>query len=154
VTEEQPAHFPLVLGPVSDESVWPSFVHHPVSAGRDVYGLLTPGEGVKVGIHGNGPAVDPEARDPRPDPLRLAALREYVAEWVPGADADRPAVVSCLYDNAPDDAFVLDRVGQVTVATGFSGHGFKFAPELGGMLARLALDGAPPPERFRLAASS
>lgn len=155
VTEEQPAHFPLLPGPEADESRWPSFVHHPT--GDDVpsvYGLLTPGEGVKVGVHGDGPVVDPDDRDRTIDPARLARLQRYVAEWVPGVDAARPTAISCLYDTTPDSDFVLDRVGAVTVATGFSGHGFKFGPALGDVLARLALHGERAPERFRLAVAA
>jgi sarcosine oxidase len=36
------------------------------------------------------------------------------------------------------------------VATGFSGHGFKFAPEIGRMVADLVLTGTQAPERFRI----
>ncbi|UAJ79355.1 FAD-dependent oxidoreductase [Leifsonia sp. ZF2019] len=155
VTEEQPAHFPLLPGPASDEGVWPSFVHHPTDPEvPSVYGLLTPGEGVKVGVHGGGPVVDPGDRDRTIDLVRLERLQRYVAEWVPGVDASRPASISCLYDTTPDSDFVLDRVGPVTVAAGFSGHGFKFGPALGDVLARLALHGERAPERFRLAVAS
>ena len=152
VTEEQPAHFPVRAGLA--DAAWPSFVHYPSEPDApDVYGLLTPGEGVKVGIHGNGPEVDPDPdrRDRRIDAARLRRLQDYVERWVPGVDAARPASISCLYDNAPADDFVLDAVGPLTVATGFSGHGFKFGPVLGDLLAGLALDGTPVPERFRLA---
>lgn len=150
VTEEQPAHFPLRPGRAGVEAAWPSFVHHPADdEGLSVYGLLTPGEGLKIGVHANGPEVDPDDRDRRPDPERLARLQDYVARWVPGADAARPAVISCLYDTTPTEDFVLDRVGPVTFATGFSGHGFKFGPVLGRMLAGLSLDAAGVPERFR-----
>lgn len=155
VTEEQPAHFPLRPGPADDEALWPSFVHHPTDPEvPSVYGLLTPGEGVKVGVHGGGPVVDPDARDRSIDPTRLERLQRYVAEWVPGVDASRPEAISCLYDTTPDSDFVLDRVGAVTVATGFSGHGFKFGPALGDVLARLTLHGERAPERFRLAVAS
>jgi sarcosine oxidase len=41
-------------------------------------------------------------------------------------------------------------VGDITVAAGFSGHGFKFTPEIGRMVADLVLTDAQPPERFRL----
>ena len=50
----------------------------------------------------------------------------------------------CLYTMSPDGHFVVDRHPtrpQVVVATGFSGHGFKFAPVIGDALADLALDG-------------
>ena len=43
--------------------------------------------------------------------------------------------MSCLYDNTTTGDFVIDRVGPITVATGFSGHGFKFVPVIGRMLA-------------------
>ncbi|PZE61933.1 FAD-dependent oxidoreductase [Curtobacterium sp. MCLR17_044] len=143
VTQEQPAHFPSHL----PDAAWPSFVHW--ADGDDVYGLLTPGEGVKVGFHGTGPIVDPDHRDFMPVPTEAERLQAYVARYVPGADATKPTFISCLYDNSPDEDFVIDRVGPLTVATGFSGHGFKFAPLLGEMLADLAMGGVPHP-RFAL----
>lgn len=137
VTQEQPAHFPSHL----PDAAWPSFVHW--ADGDDVYGLLTPGEGVKVGFHGTGPVVDPDHRDFTPVSAEAERLQAYVARYVPGVDATRPTFISCLYDNSPDEDFVIDRVGPITVATGFSGHGFKFAPLLGEMLADLATGGVP-----------
>ncbi|GAA1492735.1 N-methyl-L-tryptophan oxidase [Curtobacterium herbarum] len=144
VTQEQPAHFPSHL----PDEAWPSFVHHPADGGG-VYGLLTPGEGVKVGFHGTGPVVDPDDRDRTPDAAEVARLQAYVERFVPGVDASQPTLISCLYDNSPDEDFVLDRRGPVTVATGSSGHGFKFAPLVGEMLADLATGGEPHP-RFAL----
>lgn len=143
VTQEQPAHFHSHL----PDAAWPSFVHW--ADGDDVYGLLTPGEGVKVGFHGTGPVVDPDHRDFVPVPAEAERLQAYVARYVPGVDATEPTFISCLYDNSPDEDFVIDRVGPLTVATGFSGHGFKFAPLLGEMLADLAMGGVPHP-RFAL----
>ncbi|MCS6548081.1 FAD-dependent oxidoreductase [Curtobacterium flaccumfaciens pv. flaccumfaciens] len=143
VTQEQPAHFPSHL----PDAAWPSFVHW--ADGDDVYGLLTPGEGVKVGFHGTGPVVDPDHRDFVPVPAEAERLQAYVARYVPGVDATEPEFISCLYDNSPDEDFVIDRVGPLTVATGFSGHGFKFAPLLGEMLADLAMGGVSHP-RFAL----
>ncbi|WIE83703.1 FAD-dependent oxidoreductase [Curtobacterium sp. MCPF17_021] len=143
VTQEQPAHFPSHL----PDEAWPSFVHW--APGDDVYGLLTPGEGVKVGFHGTGPVVDPDHRDFTPVRAEAERLQAYVARYVPGVDATRPTFISCLYDNSPDEDFVIDRRGPLTVATGFSGHGFKFAPLLGDMIADLAT-GGPPRARFSL----
>ncbi len=143
VTQEQPAHFPSHM----PDTAWPSFVHW--AEGDDVYGLLTPGEGVKVGFHGTGPVVDPDDRDFTPVPAEAERLRAYVERYVPGVDASSPTFISCLYDTTPDEDFVIDRRGPLTVATGFSGHGFKFAPLLGEMLADLALGGTPHP-RFAL----
>jgi sarcosine oxidase len=143
VTQEQPAHFPAR----DSATAWPSFIHH-VPGG--VYGLATPGEGVKVGFHGAGPVVDPDARDFAPRPELERRLHDYVQEWVPGVDAGRPAPISCTYTTTPTEDFLLDRAGPVVVAAGFSGHGFKFTPAIGEILADLAVSGRPGPGRFAL----
>lgn len=136
VTQEQPAHF----APLDPTLPWPSFTHDPgPDAGypSGVYGLASP-DGVKVGFHAVGPRVDPDHRDRTPEPTQLEALRDYVRRWVPGADPDDLVPVSCTYTTTPDHDFVLDRRGPVVVAAGFSGHGFKFAPAVGRVLADLA----------------
>ena len=137
------------------EDWWPSFNHFAPAAtepGRNnVYGMLTPGEGVKVGFHMVGDVVDPDARRFRASDLSRDALRSYVEEWFPGLDPDTAVEISCTYTNTADGRFVLDRVGAITVAAGFSGHGFKFAPAVGRVLADAAQGIAFPPEPFRLA---
>ncbi|MCT9002666.1 FAD-dependent oxidoreductase [Microbacterium memoriense] len=137
VTEETPAHFTArISGP------WPSFNHFvaPGAQPANVYGMPTPGEGIKVGFHGVGDEIDPDARPHRPGWQR--ELAAYVREWFPGLDADSAVPVSCTYTTTPTEAFVLDRVGPLVVGAGFSGQGFKFAPGVGATLADLALDPA------------
>ncbi|MFC4533142.1 FAD-dependent oxidoreductase [Sphaerisporangium dianthi] len=152
VTQEQPAYF-APLGEVA----WPSFTHHLDDASlkatgfpSGVYGLGTPGEGVKAGFHGTGPVIDPDERDFRPEPVQLRLLREYARAWLPGVDADAFTPISCTYTTTPTSDFVLDRVGPVVVAAGFSGHGFKFVPAVGRILADLAITGERPDARFAL----
>ena len=161
VTQEQPAHFAL-RGGEADAAAraardWPGFNH-----ARDttdprygywyspVYGMYTPGQGIKAGWHGTGPVTDPDRRSFLPEPVQLAALQRYVREWLPGADAETLEPVSCTYTTTVDEDFVLDRVGPVTVGAGFSGHGFKFTPTVGRILADLATDAAAAPPRFAL----
>lgn len=146
VTEETPAHF----APRTD-AAWPSFNHYvdPAAHPATVYGMPTPGEGVKVGFHRVGDEVDPDERPHRA--THQAALAEYVREWMPGLDAASAVPISCTYTSTDDGAFVLDRRGRIVVGAGFSGHGFKFAPGVGAVLADLALDpGARAAEPFRL----
>ena len=150
VTQEQPAHFA-----VRDDAIaWPGFNH---SRGpdddywySDVYGMLTPGEGVKAGWHGVGPVIDPDARDYLPEPVQLAALQRYAREWLPGVDADALVPISCTYTTTPDHNFVLDRSGPIVVGAGFSGHGFKFTPAVGRLLADLADGSSGAPALFSL----
>ncbi|MGH3688712.1 MAG: FAD-dependent oxidoreductase [Microbacterium sp.] len=137
VTEETPAHF----RPTTD-APWPSFNHYIDTAAypATVYGMPTPGEGVKVGFHRVGDEVDPDARPHVPTHQR--ALSDYVREWMPGLDPASAEPISCTYTSTDDGTFVLDRRGRVVVGAGFSGHGFKFAPGIGGVLADLAIDPA------------
>jgi sarcosine oxidase len=161
VTQEQPAHFALLdaspAAAARAATEWPGFNHavDPADPRYDwwyspVYGMYTPGQGVKAGWHGVGPVIDPDARSFRPEPVQLAALQRYVREWLPGADAEAVEPVSCTYTSTVDEDFVLDRVGPVIVGAGFSGHGFKFTPSIGRILADLATDAAPAPPLFAL----
>ena len=53
--------------------------------------------------------------------------------------------VTCLYTNTPDQHFVIGthpRHPEVTVACGCSGHGFKFVPVVGEVLADLVTTGS------------
>jgi len=69
-------------------------------------------------------------------------VREGLAEIVPElATAPLARAAACLYTNTPDLNFVIGlhpRSERVTVAAGFSGHGFKFSPVVGEILADLA----------------
>lgn len=153
VTEEHPAHFT----PRDAGATWPSFNHiaHPEvleARGGHVYGMPTPGEGIKVGFHAVGEIVDPDHRVFAPTDEKRRQLRDYVAEWFPGLDPDSGTEISCTYTSTASGDFVLDRVGPLTIAAGFSGHGFKFVPGIGRVLADASTEVALPPERFRLAA--
>lgn len=151
VTQEQPVHFQ----PRDQSMQWPSFNHSPnPEDAKDsywyspTYGMLTPVEGVKIGWHGVGPVVDPDTRDFMPEPVQLEALRRYARDWFPGLDADSFEAISCTYTSTDSGNFILDRFGPVVVGAGFSGHGFKFTPAIGRILADLT-EGIPAPSFFR-----
>ncbi len=148
-TQEQPVH----LSPLETPVGWPSFLHHPGLAhiGAGIYGLASP-DGVKVGEHGTGPRTTPEHRDFRPDPAGVERLREYAARWLPGVDPATATATTCLYTSTPDGNFVVDRAGPITVAAGFSGHGFKFAPAIGELVTGLVNGTVETPDLFRLRA--
>ena len=154
VTQEQPAFF----APRDTGLVWPSFIRYEgdgtSASDFACYGLPSLAEGgVKVGEHGTGVPVDPDGPRPPADPQRLQRLSDYVASHLPGLDPEPVGVTRCLYATTPTEDFVLDRAGPFVVGAGFSGHGFKFTPAVGRVLADLA-DGSPPPAaRFRLPAA-
>jgi sarcosine oxidase len=134
VTQEQIQHF---APRADDTTVWPSFIHHRQPW---VYGLLAPGEGVKVAEHHVGPVVDPDRRPPRDSGAEAVVVR-YVEEWFPGLDPTPLHTAQCLYTTTPDESFVIERRGPVVVGSPCSGHGFKFTPLIGQRLADLASPG-------------
>lgn len=115
------------------------------------YGL--PGNehrGLKVAEDTRRDGIDPTNDERTVTPARLEAARRYLARRFP-ALAGAPLLEHrvCQYENTPDGHFLLDRhpgAGNVWLAGGGSGHGFKFGPVLGEHLARLILeDGTPEP---------
>ena len=108
---------------------------------------------VKVARHARGRAVAADApRDPVPG--AAAALRTFLADALPGlAAAPLVAERSCFYCDTADGHFWIDRDPArrgLTVASGGSGHGFKFAPLLGPWIAD-AVEGRPDPRLARFA---
>ena len=133
VTREQVQHF----APLDPAGSWPSFIHHGDGDGT-VYGLLAPGEGVKAAWHHAGPDVDPDHRSFEVDAATAQAMSRYVETWLPGVDPTPVHVTTCLYTTTPDHHFVMERHGPVVVGSPCSGHGFKFTPLIGRVLADLA----------------
>ncbi len=96
---------------------------------------------VKIGWHQYGEVTDdPDTPRDEASPTFLAGVRRFLDEHLGlklGPDAIEGA--TCLYDLTPTTDFVVDRLPghpAVLVATGGSGHAFKFGPVLG----RIAMD--------------
>jgi sarcosine oxidase len=82
-------------------------------------------------------------------------LREGIRQYFPDADGPTMALKTCLFTNSLDKNFVIDLhddFPSVSLAAGFSGHGFKFCSVVGEIMADLALDGKTRHniEKFRL----
>ena len=120
----------------ADPVTVPIFIDHGEQA---PYGLPVPFSSLyKIGIHPSGPVTDPDAQQRSDDPALLARLAEVAARYLPGHDPEPVSGERCVYDNTPDEDFIIDRVGNVVIGCGTSGHGFKFGPLLGEWLAALA----------------
>ncbi len=103
------------------------------------YGFAALGDGtLKIANHGPGRTVDPDALR-RVDPAEESAFRGFLSQSLPGL-ARSPVLATrlCLYADTWDGDFYVDwdpeRPGLM-VASGGSGHGFKFAPVLGDLIA-------------------
>jgi monomeric sarcosine oxidase len=103
--------------------------------------------GVKVGEHTGGAIVvgDPAMEHRELDPQDQARVESFVARSLPRLSQRLMDHTVCFYSMSPDEHFWIDRhpeYPQVAIAAGLSGHGFKFAPVLGEVLADLVTEGA------------
>lgn len=118
------------------------------------YGFPVTRDGiVKIANHGTGTPITNDAK--RVVSLdQIAALRAFLADTFPAlADAPLVATRMCVYGDTADGHFWIARHParpDLVVATGGSGHAFKFAPLLGALIADIAL-GVPHPlaHKFR-----
>ncbi|TMJ87864.1 MAG: N-methyl-L-tryptophan oxidase [Alphaproteobacteria bacterium] len=115
------------------------------------YGIPPRGDlqaGIKIAKHHHrNETVDPNAYDRTVSADDEALIRAALAEHIPGANGRLVAAKTCLYTMTPDGDFLIDWLpgaSNVIVASPCSGHGFKFAPVIGEILADLTTTGATP----------
>jgi glycine/D-amino acid oxidase-like deaminating enzyme len=126
------------------------------SEAGEIYGFPIHGTpGLKIANHRGGEPADPATVERITRPGENNDCLALAARVIPGV---LPAVVKsavCLYTMTPDTDFVVDRHpadARMVIGAGFSGHGFKFAPAIGELLADLATNAnATPLPRFGLA---
>jgi sarcosine oxidase len=129
--EEHVVHFT----PHDPNVVFPSFIHR---LNPFHYGLHTPGVGLKVGGEHERPVRNADDRDPEMPSGWVAEAAAYARRWLPGVDPTPHIGPACLFTTTPNDDFILDRVGPIVIGSPCSGHGFKFTPLIGRLLADLA----------------
>ncbi len=100
--------------------------------------------GVKIARHHHrDETVDPDNYDRTVSRADEDAIRAALADHLPAANGRLLDAKTCLYTMTPDGDFLIDRLPgseQIIVASACSGHGFKFAPVIGEILADLATE--------------
>lgn len=134
-----PGRFPVWIW-MNDPSFYgfPTFGEAAVKSGQDVGGSVTTGDD----------------RDFVPDPDNVARLTAFMSRTFPGSATDVLRTVTCLYTLTPDRDFVMSALPshpEVVMGLG-AGHGFKFTPTFGRVLADLVTEGRTTSgiEEFRL----
>jgi sarcosine oxidase len=127
-----PERFPVFILDVAEGSFYGFPVH-------DVPGF-------KFGwYHHFGEPIDPDDPDRSADARDEAALRSFAERYFPEGAGPTVMLKACIFTNSPDEHFVIDRLPdtpQVSVAAGFSGHGYKFCSVVGEIMADLAMHDA------------
>jgi sarcosine oxidase len=100
--------------------------------------------GVKAAIHGSDAECTPDSIDRVIHDVDGREVIRKLRPRFPALDGQILKAQTCMYTMTPDEHFIVGHHPQfpaVSIACGFSGHGFKFAPVVGEILADLATGG-------------
>ena len=148
VTREVMGWFALTAADLSSARQLPVFIIE--SRHGMHYGIPSPPGAsgpteIKVAKHHHrNETVDPDSYDRTVSAEDEALIRAAIADHLPMANGELTAAKTCLYTMTPDGDFLIDHLPgapNVVVASPCSGHGFKFAPVIGEVLADLATTG-------------
>lgn len=126
-----------------DKRVFPIFIWEP-EQGPLFYGFPRTDESgdPKVAIHSGDEDCTPSTIDRSIHPRDIAAIRSAIKFRIPALNGEVSHAATCMYTMTPDKHFIIDahpRHPQVSIAAGFSGHGFKFSSVVGEILSDLAM---------------
>jgi sarcosine oxidase len=114
---------------------------------REFYTLpaIRPAGRVKAAFHNQLADVDPDDPPPAVSQKEEAAIQTMLSRFLPSLSDQPMTSDTCMYTLTPDDHFVLGPLveNENVMAVALAGHGFKFAPVLGEVLADW-LDGRMP----------
>jgi sarcosine oxidase len=128
-----PESFPIYVWQTGKDKVFYGF---PVVEGLS--------RGVKAAMHSGGDICTPDAIDRTILDRDIVEIREQLAGRIPSLNGRLLHASTCMYTMTPDEDFVVSLhpdFSNVSIACGFSGHGFKFSSVLGEILADLAMEG-------------
>lgn len=101
--------------------------------------------GLKLASHRPGETVDPDHVERKTLRSEEESIRKILSKYLPEAGDEIITLKTCLYTYSPDENFIIDFLpgtnNRVIIACGFSGHGFKFVPVIGEILADLSVKG-------------
>jgi monomeric sarcosine oxidase len=143
IEQQQVVYVRVKNAPRFSLGAFPLFIH------RDewVYGfpLFENPVAIKASDHVGAPEITLETRRDTLMEARAKSTIQRLKSFLPGVTDEICDYQLCLYTKTPDEHFILDRHPahpHVVIGGGFSGHGFKFGPLVGEILAELAFEGS------------
>ncbi|MCB1554209.1 MAG: N-methyl-L-tryptophan oxidase [Xanthomonadales bacterium] len=107
------------------------------------YGFPDLGAGIKLARHHGGLACSADTVDRTVHQAEIDAMHQWAARYLPDAVGAYLRSTVCLYTNTADGHFLLAPAPEhpgVWVVSACSGHGFKFAPVIGELMAQWVCD--------------
>ena len=129
----QPDRFPIYIWDVDGKNIFYGF---PATGGPD--------SSVKAAMHSGGQRTTANTLDREVSAADVAEVAQYLDRFIPALNGVCERAAACMYTLTSDEHFVVSvhpDHPQVSVAAGFSGHGFKFSCVIGEILADLAVEG-------------
>ena len=104
--------------------------------------LVEPGGQIKIAFHNGLSECDPDTMPREVYLEEIESIKEVISDFLPGLAGCPLQSNTCFYTLTPDNDFYLGRrPGSAHVfGAALAGHGFKFAPVIGELLADLMLD--------------
>ena len=114
--------------------------------GHNYYGFpAMDAKGIKVADHQGGDILaSPTELDDSLDTKALSEVNEALRQYLPAVGDHLAHYTNCMYTMSCDEHFIVGLYpgsNHVNFVAGLSGHGFKFAPVLGEVMADLAMTG-------------
>ncbi len=97
-----------------------------------------PGGGLKCCLELDPPAIDPDDLDREIAAGEIARVQAVLAAHVPAASGRWLRGAVCMYAASADNRFMIGALpdaSRVVLASGLGGHGFKFTPAIGELVA-------------------
>lgn len=149
LVERQVQYWFMPVGGVESFSVG----RHPIyiweiGDGVQFYGFPNhdrPEDGAKVAFFRVSAPCTPETIDRTVYDHEVEQMRDAIKDRIPRLNGELLRAATCMYTTTPDSHFVVSthpERPQVSIAAGFSGHGFKFVSVIGEILADLATEGS------------
>ena len=123
------SHFPIYIWDCGDGVSFYGFPYQPGT------------KGVKVAIHTVGQVCEPHTIDRQLHDQDVTQLQDLLRHRIPALTGPLLDYATCMYTLTPDEHFLIDTHPahtNVIIASPCSGHGFKFTPVIGEILADLA----------------
>lgn len=135
------AYFPL-QGEVLEQ--FPVWAYLGADHNDFFYGLPDTSGSLKLARHVTSDTADDPNQTAAPRPEAVEELEQFLERHCTLPMGKPLRAETCFYTNTDDEDFILDlHPGNphLVIGAGFSGHGFKFGPVTGRILAELAVEG-------------
>jgi sarcosine oxidase len=114
---------------------------------REIYSLpvIRPGGRIKVAAHSPLADCDPDTAVDDVTVDELAPIHNFIDNYIPSLSERDITLHTCLYSSTLDGNFILGPLSKHphVFSAALAGHGFKFAPVLGEILADMTMGHSP-----------